>query len=107
MLTTLTISYLPDSYFKRVKIHLNFHGTKKLLTNIHKTIKVTKPGKYGQTSQPSRNNPTSSYRPDSQPGRRNRQATQQSGRGPRPTSKFCHIFRQGGHTTQECWYCNV
>ena len=105
----LTDSYsppvnLPDSYFKRDKIHPNFNGTKKLLSNIDRLIKVIKPGNYGQTSQPSNYFQTHGSRPDSYFGRPVGQAPQRSSRGPRSV-KFCHIcFRQGGHTTQECWF---
>ena len=95
---------LPDSYFKRDKIHPNFNGTKKLLSNIDRIIKVIKPGNYGQTSQPSNNSQTRGSRSDSYFDRPVGQAPQRSSRGPRPV-KFCHIcYRQGGHTTQECWF---
>ena len=47
---------MPESYFGRDKVHLNSHGTKRLLRNIDNICLITKgssgPSNTGQTYQP-------------------------------------------------------
>ena len=88
---------LPKTYFKRDKIHLNYNGTKKLLSNTDRIIKVTKPGYYDQTAQPRRNSETSGYRPGPKSGGWAHNSNN------RP-AKYCHICMRNGHATQECWF---
>lgn len=88
----LTSGEMPASFFQHDKLHLNVHGTRRLLSSINKVITVTKytPRLYkpkpSQGSHMNRNNP----RPP-----RN---------GYHMSSNFCHICSKPSHSTQDCWY---
>ena len=84
---------IPATYFGRDKIHLNVNGTKKLLSNIDKLCKVTRPDSQTQTLHSNRNHRYGGGRPRSQ-----------GARGPRTSQKYCHICSKQGHSTQECYY---
>ena len=84
---------LPATYFNPDKLHLNTNGTRKLLSNVDKMCKVTRPVSQGQTI----------------PGRRMSQFSgvgrgPQMGWRPRSNAKYCHICSRGGHSTQECYF---
>ena len=84
---------IPATYFGRDKIHLNVNGTKKLLSNIDKLCKVTRPDSQTQTLHSNRNHRYGGGRP-----------RPQGARGPRTSQKYCHICSKQGHSTQECYY---
>lgn len=88
---------LPKTYFANDKLHLNYNGTRKLLSNIDNIFKVTKSSFNGQTAPSRRNYLSSGYRAGPQLGRGLRS-------GPHSASKFCHICLKRGHNTQECWF---
>ena len=83
---------MPESYFGRDKVHLNSHGTKRLLRNIDNIFRITKgnsgPSNTGQTYQPQ-------PRLYGMPLGDRRQF-----RSPR----YCHICCRKGHSTSDCWF---
>ena len=84
---------LPATYFHKDKLHLNFNGTKKLLSNVDKTCKVTRPDTQGYDAPAPRMPRYSGF------GRGH-----QSGRRPRSNPKYCHICSKQGHSTQDCYF---
>ena len=84
---------LPATYYRYDKIHLNVNGTRRLLSNVDSSCKITRPASRKQTAPPSRMSQISGNRPGLL-----------SGRGPRSFPKFCHICSKRGHSTQECWF---
>ena len=84
---------LPATYYRYDKIHLNVNGTRRLLSNVDSSCKITRPASRKQTAPPSRMSQISGNR-----------SGLLSGRGPRSFPKFCHICSKRGHSTQECWF---
>ena len=83
---------MPASYFQKDKLHLNTHGTRRLLSNINKVISVTK-------YIPRSNKPT--HFQGSHPNQNN---TRPTSNGHRMSPKFCHICFKRNHSTQECYF---
>ena len=92
---------IADIYFHKDKVHVNTEGTRRLLCNIDKLHRVTR--QYATIEQ---NNFSQGYRQvfrrkaNGFPGRRY-QSSQNYG----ISHRYCHICsRNGGHSTQECWF---
>ena len=85
---------MPDLYFLRDNVHFNAFGTRKLLYNIDKLHKITKPISYSVQ--------TSSSRGFRQTARGNN--THSKFRGHCHPLNYCHICSRNGHSTQECWF---
>lgn len=92
---------IADIYFHKDKVHINTEGTGRLLRNIDKLHRVTR--QYATLEQ---NNSSQGYR---QGFRRNAKGFPSRGYQPSPnyrsSYRYCHICsRNGGHSTQECWF---
>lgn len=85
---------IPSSYFWTDKLHLNQHGTRKLVTDIDKTCKIKR-------SAVPEHNRNQSKRPFMGP---RRMMAPPAYRGRQQMSKFCHICQINNHSTQQCWY---
>ena len=85
---------IPASYFWKDKVHLNQHGTMKLITNIDKICKI-------KGTRAREHNATQSKGPFM---KQHRMTAPRSQRGPHRVSRFCHICQTNSHTTQQCWY---
>ena len=92
---------IADTYFCKDKVHINTEGTRSLLCNIDKLHRVTR-----QYTTLEQHNLSQGYR---QGFRRNTRGftsrRYQSSPNYRSSHKYCHICsRNGGHSTQECWF---
>ena len=85
---------IPSSYFWTDKLHLNQHGTRKLVTDIDKTCKIKR-------SDVPEHNRNQSKRPFMGP---RRMMAPPAYRGRQEMSRFCHICHINNHSTQQCWY---
>ena len=85
---------IPASYFWKDKVHLNQHGTIKLVTSIDRVCKI-------KGSTPPEHNGPKSKGPFMRPRRMGAPRVQRS---PHRVSRYCHICLTNSHTTQQCWY---
>ena len=85
---------LPATYFNKVKLHLNFNGTiRKLLSNVDKTCKITRPDTQGYDAPVPR-----------RPRYFGLGRGHQAGGRPRSNPKYCHICSKQGHSAQDCYF---